>query len=182
MTLACGNARDACPILQGLCDPIYQGIQAFSGKRRKVALSLVSLCHDDDVALLRIHWEFGVPRFQQDHSQIGALCPLFGPLNAQRLHHILRYARRTRLQSLAVLEDGQAEILEILAPPRSRVVDVPVKRLSVPRGALLTAILKDDGVTIPGGDTVIHAGDTVVVLTTQTARNAVMRLFKERAL
>lgn len=96
--------------------------------------------------------------------------------------HILRYARRTRLQSLAVLEDGQAEILEILTPEKARVVNVPVRRVSFPRGSLLVAILKDDGVVVPGGNDVIHAGDTVVMLTTPSARSAVNRLFKERAL
>ena len=96
--------------------------------------------------------------------------------------HILRYCRQTRLQSLTVLEDGQAEILEILAPRNSRVVGLPVRRLAMPRGALLAAILKADRVVVPHGDDVVEAGDTVVVLTTPSARASVGQLFRERAL
>lgn len=96
--------------------------------------------------------------------------------------HILRYCRATRLQSLTVLEDGKAEVLEILASPSSRVVDQPVKRLSIPRGAIIAAILKSDRVVIPHGGDIIEAGDTVVVLCTPSARPSVAQLFRERSL
>lgn len=96
--------------------------------------------------------------------------------------HILRYCRQTELQSLTLLEEGQAEILEIVASEESRVVGVPVKRLSIPRGVLLGAILKGDRVIIPRGDDQVDAGDTVVVLTTQAARQAVAKMFRKRTL
>lgn len=96
--------------------------------------------------------------------------------------HILRYCRQTELQSLTLLEEGKAEILEIVAAEESRVTGVPVKRLSIPRGALLAAIIKGDQVIIPRGDDVIDPGDTVVVLTTQAARSAVAKLFRKRTL
>lgn len=96
--------------------------------------------------------------------------------------HILRFCRQTRLQSLTVLEDGKAEVLEIHTPANARVVGVPMRRLSVPRGALIAAILRGDRVTIPHGDDCIQEGDTVVVLCVPEARTAVARMFKERAL
>jgi trk system potassium uptake protein TrkA len=96
--------------------------------------------------------------------------------------HILRYCRHTRLQTLIVLEDGAAEVLEIVAPAAARIVGTPMRRLSMPRGALIAAILKGDRVVVPHGDDVVEAGDHVVVLCTQDARSAVGRLFKARAL
>ncbi len=93
---------------------------------------------------------------------------------------MLRYCRQHELQSLTVIEDGQAEVLELLAHEGSRIVGSQVKRLPIPRGALLTAILKGDQVLIPRGDDVVAAEDTVVVLTTPAARDGVVRLFRRR--
>ena len=75
-----------------------------------------------------------------------------------------------------------AEVLEIIAPPNARIVGVPMRRLSLPRGVLLAAILKQNRVVVPHGDDVVEAGDRVVVLCTAGAVKSVARLFKERAL
>jgi trk system potassium uptake protein TrkH len=61
--------------------------------------------------------------------------------------HILRYCRQSELQSLTVLQDGQAEVLELLAREGSRAVGTPLRRLNLPRGALIGAI-----VPVGGGD------------------------------
>ncbi len=94
--------------------------------------------------------------------------------------HVLRYCRQTELQSLTVLEGGQAEILELVTQEGSRIADTPVRRIAMPRGALLAAILKGDRVVIPRGDDVVAIGDTVVVLCTPAARKGVARLFRGR--
>jgi len=95
--------------------------------------------------------------------------------------HVLRYCRQTELRSLTVLEGGQAEVLELVAQSGSRIADTPVRRIAVPRGALLTAILKRDRVVIPRGDDVVAVGDTVVVLATPAARKGIARLFRGRS-
>ncbi len=94
---------------------------------------------------------------------------------------ILKYVRRTELESLFSIEDGQAEVLEMVAVPDSRVVGVPLRRLNVPRGAILCAIVSGDEVRIPRGDDRVEAGDTVIVLATAQARRDVERLFQKRA-
>lgn len=98
--------------------------------------------------------------------------------------HILRYCRESNLQAVRVLEEGQGEVFEITAPARCRAVGVPLARLKPPRGVLIGAIARADGgdVIVPGGEDMIHAGDMVIVLATQAARNQVPRLFEERAL
>jgi len=95
---------------------------------------------------------------------------------------IMRYVRETELQSLTILEQGQAEVLELVAHEGSRVVGTPIHRLNMPRGALLATIVTDGKVRIPGGADQVAAGDTVVVLTTSAARPSVERLFKKRIL
>ena len=92
--------------------------------------------------------------------------------------HILRYCRRAELKSLTVLQNGQAEVLEILARKGSRVIDSPLSDLSLPRGTLIGAIVHEDSVLVPRGDSVIQAGDTVIVLATTAARATVERLFR----
>lgn len=96
--------------------------------------------------------------------------------------HILRYCRQAELRSLTLIEEGRAEILEIVVPEGSRVIGLPVRRLPVPRGALLAAIIKPDRVVIPRGDDVIEPGDTVVLISTQAARSAVGKMFRKRVL
>ena len=92
--------------------------------------------------------------------------------------HILRFCRDTELKSLTVLQSGQAEVLEITAREGSRVIDTPIRQLSLPRGALIGAIVHDHHVLVPRGDAVVQKGDTVIVLATAAARAAVERLFR----
>jgi trk system potassium uptake protein TrkA len=95
---------------------------------------------------------------------------------------ILRYVRETELQSITILEQGQAEVLELIAQDGSRVVGTPIHRLNMPRGALLATIVNQGTITIPTGGDQVQAGDTVVVLTTSAARPSVERLFQKRIL
>ena len=92
--------------------------------------------------------------------------------------HILRFCRRAELKSLTVLQGGQAEVLELLAQPGSRVVGTPLRELNLPRGAIVGAILHEDQVIVPRGDDAVRAGDAVVVLATTSARATVERLFR----
>ena len=92
--------------------------------------------------------------------------------------HILRFCRRTELKSLTVLQNGQAEVLEITAREGSRVIDTPLRQLNLPRGALIGAIVHGNQVLVPRGDDVVHHQDTVILLVTAAARPAVERLFR----
>lgn len=91
--------------------------------------------------------------------------------------HILRFVRGGSVQSISVLEEGQAEVIELTVPRGARVVGVPLKRMGLPRGSLLAGIVHDDHVIIPRGDDAVHAGDTVIVLLTESARPIVERVF-----
>lgn len=93
---------------------------------------------------------------------------------------ILRYCRGGGVQNITSLEDGQAEVAELTVERGARVVGIPLKRMGLPRGALLGGLVHDDRVIIPRGDDVVHAGDTVIVLLTESARPIVERMFRGR--
>jgi trk/ktr system potassium uptake protein len=93
---------------------------------------------------------------------------------------ILRFSRGGGLHSLTVLEDGQAEVVELTASPKCRAVNKPLHRMNLPRGSLLAAIVHGDDVIIPHGKDVVHPGDRVILMTTKESRATVERLFRPR--
>lgn len=96
-------------------------------------------------------------------------------------NHVLRFVRQKELKSLATLEGGEAQVMEIRALEGARAIGVPLKQMKLPRGSLLCAILKGEQVVIPTGDSVIDAGDTVIALATTRSLDRLEALFKQRA-
>ncbi|MBX3248319.1 MAG: Trk system potassium transporter TrkA [Myxococcales bacterium] len=93
--------------------------------------------------------------------------------------HILRFARTTAIHSMHVLEGG-AEVIEIVASSTAAIVGKPLRRLSLPKGALLAAIVRGEHVVVPRGDDEVKPGDRVIVMTTAEARPTLERLFRGR--
>lgn len=152
---------------------------------------LAAVTADDEVNLMAglLAKRVGVPRvacivqrpeYQEIYRQLGIDVALSPRLVASE--HILRYVRQTEVQSLIILEQGQAEVLELIATEGSRIVGTAISRLNMPRGALLTTLVSEGVVKVPSGADTVRAGDTVVLLATAAARPAVERLFQRRAL
>ncbi len=85
---------------------------------------------------------------------------------------LLRYvrarvnARGTTIQKLYRLVDGKAEALEFIAKKGDPYIGIPLKKLSVRKGALVAIILHKGKVIVPFGDDVIDIGDSVVIIST----------------
>ncbi len=90
---------------------------------------------------------------------------------------ILRVVRGGPVMSLFMLLGGQAEIIEFLAKPTSSVVNRQLKDLPLPKEVLVTTIVRDRDVVVPRGDTVIEAGDRVIVICKMEEVPAVKSLF-----
>lgn len=90
---------------------------------------------------------------------------------------ILRFVRRGKIISVATLLDSEAEIIELKVPKSARFVNVPLKSLSFPMGAVVGAIVRDNQVFIPSGETILQSGDNLVIFFTQNARSAVESFF-----
>jgi trk system potassium uptake protein TrkA len=94
---------------------------------------------------------------------------------------ILHFIRRGRVIAVQALGDGEAaEALEFEAQLASDAVGVPLQELNLPKGALIAALVREESVLIPGGQTVIKEGDHVVVLSRQEAVHPVERLLQRR--
>lgn len=98
---------------------------------------------------------------------------------------LLRYvrarvnARGTTVQKLYRLVDGKAEALEFIAKKGDPYIGIPLKKLSVRKGALVAIILHRDKVIVPFGDDVIEAGDNVVIISTASGISDLNEVIKK---
>lgn len=80
-------------------------------------------------------------------------------------NRILRFVRSASVFSIAVLGEGRAEVIEIEVRVKKKRGAVPVRSLGLPKGAVLGAIVREDEVLVPHGDTILRDHDRVIVFT-----------------
>lgn len=90
---------------------------------------------------------------------------------------IMQHVRRGRIKAVHNVLDGEAEIIEAEASEGTDIVNVPLRDLLLPRQVLIGAILRDDTVIIPKGDTIIRPGDHVIIMATQGSSLKVEKMF-----
>lgn len=78
---------------------------------------------------------------------------------------ILKYVRGGGVVSMAVLDQSDSEVIEFVLPPDRPILNKPLKQLTMPKGFVIGAIVRGDGVIVPGGDDHLEAGDHVVIFT-----------------
>jgi trk system potassium uptake protein TrkA len=70
------------------------------------------------------------------------------------------------LVRLLQLEGGKTRLIEITLSPTSPAAGKVISELSLPRGCTIVAIIRDDHIVVPHGDTPLLQGDEVLLLTT----------------
>ncbi len=90
---------------------------------------------------------------------------------------ILQHVRRGRIRAVHSLSDGIGEIIEAEALETSSLVGRPLRDAQLPRGMAVGALIRDEEVIIPRGDTIIRAGDLVVLFAAAEAVKKVEKLF-----
>jgi trk system potassium uptake protein TrkA len=90
---------------------------------------------------------------------------------------ILRYVRRGRVVSVFELPESEAETLEVIVVPRAPAAGQSLEALALPADALVGAIVRGEEVLVPERDTVLQAGDHVIVLALPRALPEIERLF-----
>ncbi len=90
---------------------------------------------------------------------------------------ILRLIRRGDVVSLASLSGLDAQAVEYLVHPESRITKKPLSKIDFPKGSILGAVMRKDKVIIPVGETIIQPDDHVVVFSLPQALPNVEKLF-----
>jgi trk system potassium uptake protein len=80
------------------------------------------------------------------------------------------------LVRLLQFQGGSAHLVEVTLADDSPAASVAIADLGIPRDASLVAVVREDRVVVPRGDTVLQAGDEVLVLVTADAEQAVRSL------
>jgi len=86
-------------------------------------------------------------------------------------NNIVRYVRAMQNQtgaaiSVHAIADGQVEAMEFLVNENTKGCGIPLKNLKPKTNVLIASITHGSVTEIPNGDSVFHAGDTVVIVTT----------------
>jgi len=92
---------------------------------------------------------------------------------------ILGHIRRGRIRAVHTIRDGVAEVFEAEALETSPIVGQPLRELKAP-GLVLGAVVRDGRVIAPRGDTVVRAGDRVVIAARAETVKRVEQLFAVR--
>jgi len=91
---------------------------------------------------------------------------------------ILKYVRRGDIISVTAIEGSNAEALEIEIKQESKIIGTPLHELIFPKNAIIGAIVRGTDYQIPDGDSVMEAGDRVVIFALPEALSKVERFFE----
>jgi trk system potassium uptake protein TrkA len=88
-----------------------------------------------------------------------------------------QFIQHQRVAALATIPGVNAQIIEYIAK-KGKITQKPLKKMQFPQDAIVGAVMRDDQMIVPMGDTQISQGDRVVVFTLPNALNEVESLFK----
>jgi trk system potassium uptake protein TrkA len=115
--------------------------------------------------------------------------PTYGPLvgnlgidtivspRAITVSTILQHVRRGRIRSVHSISEGFGEVIEAEALETSSLVGVPLREADLPEGVLVGAIVRDEEVIIPRGDTVVQANDLIIIFAATHAVKKIEKIF-----
>jgi trk system potassium uptake protein TrkA len=81
-----------------------------------------------------------------------------------------------RLVRILQLQGGQARLVEVTLADNSPAIDQSIAEIDVPRNATIVAIVRDEHVVMPRGDSIFEAGDEVLAMVTPESEDEVRRL------
>ncbi|NOX94311.1 MAG: Trk system potassium transporter TrkA [Alphaproteobacteria bacterium] len=97
---------------------------------------------------------------------------------ATTISTILQHIRRGRIKGVYSLFDGAAELIDAVALETSPLVNKPLREAQLPEGVMVGAVIRDGEVQMPTGDTVIKAGDRIVLMAMRENVKDVEQMFR----
>lgn len=145
---------------------------------------LVSVTSDDDKNLLGslIAKQMGIPKIitrvnESANIRLFESVGIDVPLNARitAVQAVQNMLRGTSAELLATLEQGKAQVLELVVPDDYPVTKV--RKLPPVPGAIIGAVVRGWRTVVPHGDDYVRPGDHLLVVSTELAKEAVERYF-----
>jgi len=81
------------------------------------------------------------------------------------------------LVRLLQFQGGHAHLVEVTLAESSPAASMAISDLKIPREATVVAVMREDRLVVPRGDTVLQVGDEVLLLVTADAEQMVQALF-----
>lgn len=112
--------------------------------------------------------------YREVYDFLGGIDQAISPrtICAQR---ILRFVRAGSPRAISVIGHGLAEVLELETSIKE---PTKIKKLGLPKGAVIGAIVHHENVSIAGGDSVVRPGDTLIVFTMAAMLEETERLLR----
>jgi trk system potassium uptake protein TrkA len=92
--------------------------------------------------------------------------------------HIYRYTLSSSVTMIKYLAPTEAEALEFVAPPKSKITELPLKEIDFPKDAIIGGFVRDKVGHVATGNAQIKPGDHVVVFAMPAAISEISRFFK----
>ena len=80
------------------------------------------------------------------------------------------------LVRLLQLEKGRARLVEVTLADDSPVIGPMIRELNIPRDSTFVAVVREEHVVVPRGDTVFQAGDEVIALVTPESEDEIRQM------
>ncbi len=148
----------------------------------------VALCGSDEVNLMSSLQarEMGVPHMvvsvnRADYAPLVERVGIDHAVSPRILtgNRILSLAGGMHIRSMAMLQEGKAEVVELTAEPNSPAVNRMLgDELRFPQGVIIGAVVRGEEVIVPrGGDTIL-AGDTVIAFVLSSVLDDLETMFR----
>lgn len=92
---------------------------------------------------------------------------------------LLQWCTQMDTVDLALVAGGEAQVLELVVKPDSKIQGKSLKKADFPRSSLVGAIVRGDDTLLPRGDDVIQVGDRLVVFALTEAVPRLERLLRK---
>jgi len=115
------------------------------------------------------------PQYVQVYSTLGIDSVINPRLLA--VAQIIRHTRREDVVSFSILQNEQAEVMELVVPETARIAHKTIMDAHLPHGMLIGSIVRKGEVIIPGGQTELLPHDHLVIFTDPKVSSKLERFF-----
>lgn len=150
----------------------------FVATTRNDEVNLLSCLLARDLGVKRTASMVHKPDYAKIFEKLGIDYPISPRMFAAK--EIVRFIRAVEISHTVPVENGKAEIIEMVAVENSRITQNTIRELTLPRGTQIVAAKSGDKVYFPQADDVIYPNSQVIIFTEPANRRYVESLSRKR--